>query len=87
MISLWWKLTGKFTLKVNVFLKAFCKAKALIHIFPAEFASFLWSPDESKILYVAERKQTKGEEFYKRKPTRDSVDEGEKLNGTVNKSL
>ncbi|KAG5879727.1 hypothetical protein JTB14_023041 [Gonioctena quinquepunctata] len=32
-----------------------------------EFSSFEWSPDEKKILYVAEKKPTKSEPFYKRK--------------------
>lgn len=32
-----------------------------------EFASFEWSPDEKKILYVAEKKMPKSDPFYKRK--------------------
>ncbi|VEN55328.1 unnamed protein product, partial [Callosobruchus maculatus] len=32
-----------------------------------EFASFEWSPDEKKLLYVAEKKPIKSEPFYKRK--------------------
>ncbi|CAG9830078.1 unnamed protein product [Diabrotica balteata] len=32
-----------------------------------EFSSFEWSPDEKKVLYVAEKKKVKSEPFYKRK--------------------
>ncbi|XP_056638015.1 acylamino-acid-releasing enzyme-like [Diorhabda sublineata] len=32
-----------------------------------DFASFEWSPDEKKILYVAEKKKPKSDPFYKRK--------------------
>lgn len=32
-----------------------------------EFSSLEWSPDEKKVLYVAEKKPQKSEPFYKRK--------------------
>lgn len=55
--------------------------------FLEEFAAFEWSPDETKVLYVAEKKQQEGEEFYKRKLVKDSiVEEIEKLNEKVVKS-
>ncbi|CAH1156028.1 unnamed protein product [Phaedon cochleariae] len=42
-----------------------------------EFTSFEWSPDEKKILYVAEKKSKKSEPFYKRKaPASDKEKEG-----------
>ncbi|KZC05654.1 Acylamino-acid-releasing enzyme, partial [Dufourea novaeangliae] len=34
----------------------------------SEFASFEWSPDKTKILYIAEKKLPKSEPFYKQKP-------------------
>lgn len=37
-------------------------------MFPAEFASFQWSPDKTKVLYIAEKKLPKSEPFYKQKP-------------------
>lgn len=46
--------------------------------FTAEFATLEWSPDESKILYIAEKKIPKSEPFYKQKPklsgNKDSTD-------------
>lgn len=36
--------------------------------FSAEFGSFEWSPDATKLLYVAEKKLPKTEPFYKQKP-------------------
>lgn len=44
-----------------------------LHIFPlifltASFATLEWSPDETKILYIAEKKIPKSEPFYKQKP-------------------
>ncbi|XP_020296505.1 acylamino-acid-releasing enzyme-like isoform X2 [Pseudomyrmex gracilis] len=33
-----------------------------------EFSSFEWSPDDTKLLYVAEKKLPKSEPFYKQKP-------------------
>ena len=43
---------------------------SLLFCFPSQddFASFEWSPCETKILYVAERKVPKSEPFYKPKP-------------------
>lgn len=45
----------------------------LIHInymllFAVEFRSFEWSPDNTKVLYIAEKKLSKSEPFYKQKP-------------------
>ncbi|OAD53128.1 Acylamino-acid-releasing enzyme, partial [Eufriesea mexicana] len=34
----------------------------------SEFASFQWSPDKTKVLYIAEKKLPKSEPFYKQKP-------------------
>ncbi|XP_076234008.1 acylamino-acid-releasing enzyme isoform X2 [Calliopsis andreniformis] len=34
----------------------------------SEFSSFEWSPDKTKILYIAEKKLPKSEPFYKQKP-------------------
>lgn len=34
----------------------------------AEFATLEWSPDETKIVYIAEKKVPKSEPFYKQKP-------------------
>lgn len=34
----------------------------------SQFASFQWSPDKTKILYIAEKKLPKSEPFYKQKP-------------------
>ncbi|XP_023024331.2 acylamino-acid-releasing enzyme [Leptinotarsa decemlineata] len=48
-----------------------------------EFSSFEWSPDENKILYVAEKKQAKSESFYKRKSPSGVKDSG---NGDEEKS-
>lgn len=54
----------------------------------AEFAAFEWSVDETKLLYVAERRPQKSEEFYKRKPARDSiVEESNQLNRKVINAL
>lgn len=33
-----------------------------------EFSSFEWSPDDTKLLYIAEKKLPKSEPFYKQKP-------------------
>ncbi|XP_043598877.1 acylamino-acid-releasing enzyme-like isoform X3 [Bombus pyrosoma] len=33
----------------------------------SEFSSFQWSPDKTKILYIAEKKQSESEPFYKQK--------------------
>ncbi|CAK9801993.1 Acylamino-acid-releasing enzyme [Anthophora plagiata] len=35
----------------------------------SEFASFEWSPDKTKVLYIAEKKFPKSEPFYKQKPS------------------
>lgn len=44
-----------------------------------EFRSFDWSPDETKILYIAEQKPKKSEPFYKRKaPSKESGDSDKK---------
>lgn len=36
--------------------------------FAVEFRSFEWSPDNTKVLYIAEKKLPKSEPFYKQKP-------------------
>lgn len=36
--------------------------------FAVEFRSFEWSPDNTKVLYIAEKKLAKSEPFYKQKP-------------------
>lgn len=52
--------------------------------FLAEFSTFEWSPDETKLLYIAEKKQQQNEAFYKRKSARDSlVEEVETINVKV----
>jgi len=38
-----------------------------ICFFVAEFRSFEWSPDNTKVLYIAEKKLPKSEPFYKQK--------------------
>jgi len=42
------------------------------------FATLQWSPDETKIVYIAEKKVPKSEPFYKQKPKtsveKDDVD-------------
>lgn len=40
--------------------------KLLIN-FLGEFGSLEWSPDESKLIYIAEKKSVKSEAYYKRK--------------------
>lgn len=42
-----------------------------------EFASFIWSPDETKILYVAEKKLPKSEPLYKRKSVKKDQGSGD----------
>lgn len=37
-------------------------------LFTAEFSSFEWSPDNTKVLYIAEKKLPKSDPFYKQKP-------------------
>jgi len=41
----------------------------------AEFATLQWSPDETKIVYIAEKKIPKSEPFYKQKPKSSSEKE------------
>ncbi|XP_043258175.1 acylamino-acid-releasing enzyme-like [Colletes gigas] len=45
----------------------------------SEFASFEWSPDKTKVLYIAEKKLPKSAPFYKQKPLnkKESKDEDE----------
>ncbi|XP_076752190.1 acylamino-acid-releasing enzyme isoform X2 [Xylocopa sonorina] len=43
----------------------------------SEFASFEWSPDKTKVLYVAEKKFPKSEPFYKQKPLNKKKEEDE----------
>lgn len=45
-----------------------------VHYILGEFSSFDWSPDESKILYIAEKKIKKSEPFYKRKAPKEDGD-------------
>lgn len=46
-------------------------------MFLGEFSTFAFSPDESKVLYVAEKKPPKTEPFLKRKaPKKESNDGG-----------
>lgn len=40
-----------------------------------EFASFQFSPDETKLLYIAEKKPPKTEPFYKRKQAKPDSNE------------
>lgn len=44
-----------------------------VFMFTVEFKSFSWSPDETKIIYIAEKKLPTREPFYKRK-SENSVD-------------
>ncbi|XP_015120350.1 acylamino-acid-releasing enzyme isoform X2 [Diachasma alloeum] len=45
----------------------------------SEFGSFQWSPDATKLLYIAEKKLPKSEPFYKQKPQdKKSEDKAEK---------
>ncbi|XP_063974905.1 acylamino-acid-releasing enzyme-like isoform X2 [Diachasmimorpha longicaudata] len=48
-----------------------------------EFGSFQWSPDTTKLLYIAEKKLPKSEPFYKQKPqekkSEDKADEEDKI--------
>lgn len=41
----------------------------LLNIVAVEFVTFEWSPDETKLLYVAEKNPTTSEAFYVRKPS------------------
>lgn len=41
-----------------------------------EFSSFEWSPDETKLLYLAEKKVPTSEPFYKRKGKEDTEKKG-----------
>lgn len=43
--------------------------------FVDEFGSFKWSPDNTKLLYIAEKKPPKTEPFYKQKPQNKKDDE------------
>uniref|UniRef100_A0A2S2QBH8 Acylamino-acid-releasing enzyme n=1 Tax=Sipha flava TaxID=143950 RepID=A0A2S2QBH8_9HEMI len=42
----------------------------------AEFATLQWSPDETKIIYIAEKKIPKSEPFYKQKPKNSADKDG-----------
>ncbi|XP_017884457.1 acylamino-acid-releasing enzyme-like [Ceratina calcarata] len=44
----------------------------------AEFASLEWSPDKTKLLYIAEKKLPKSEPFYKQKPIKKDKDNEKK---------
>lgn len=44
--------------------------------FLVEFGAFEFSPDETKLLYVAEKKNPKSEPFYKRKKADEPKDGG-----------
>lgn len=48
-----------------------------------EFASFAWSPDETKILYVAEKKIPKSDPFYKRKAVKKDQGAGDEAQNKV----
>lgn len=53
-----------------------------------EFASFIWSPDETKLLYVAEKKAPKSEPFYKRKAVKkDQQGSGDEAQNKVQSKL
>jgi len=39
-----------------------------VYYFVVEFGTLEWSPDETKIVYIAEKKVPKSEPFYKQKP-------------------
>lgn len=43
-----------------------------------EFASLEWSPDKTKLLYIAEKKLPKSEPFYKQKPIKNDKDNEKK---------
>lgn len=43
-------------------------------LFTGEFGSFEWSPNEIKLMYIAEKKNPKSEAFYKRKPNNEKKD-------------
>ena len=43
----------------------------------SEFGSFEWSPDKTKVLYIAEKKLPKSEPFYKQKPLKKEKENGE----------
>lgn len=47
-----------------------------IFFFVAEFATLQWSPDETKIVYIAEKKVVKSEPFYKQKPKTSGSKDG-----------
>lgn len=51
------------------------------YYFVGEFGTLEWSPDETKIVYIAEKKVPKSEPFYKQKPKatadKDVVDNSE----------
>ncbi|XP_043515527.1 acylamino-acid-releasing enzyme-like isoform X2 [Frieseomelitta varia] len=49
----------------------------------SEFASFQWSPDKTKVLYIAEKKQPKSEPFYKQKPINKEDKDKKEENVTV----
>lgn len=48
----------------------------LIIILTAEFGTFEFSPDEKKLLYIAEKKIPKNEPFYKRKAPEETKNNG-----------
>lgn len=47
-----------------------------VFFFVAEFATLQWSPDETKIVYIAEKKVVKSEPFYKQKPKTSGSKDG-----------
>lgn len=70
-----------FILTVNNY---FCSLRIeLIYIFKGEFASFIWSPNETKILYVAEKKLPKSEPFYKRRAVKKDQGSGDETQTKV----
>lgn len=59
--------------------KCFCKV-IIKNIFLGEFGSFEWSPDETKLIYIAEKKNAKLEAYYKRKSKSDDNDDNKVSN-------
>jgi len=58
----------------------------LVHFddyFIAEFGTLEWSPDETKIVYIAEKKVPKSEPFYKQKPKASTNKDGVDNSDTV----
>lgn len=51
--------------------------------FVAEFGTLEWSPDETKIVYIAEKKVPKSEPFYKQKPKASADKSGVDKSDTV----